>query len=67
MNFLAYDSPFMIKVRKITDHLLLGMLWVIASIPVVTFGAATTSAMLTAQTVIHNGEGKLWRSFWQNF
>ena len=67
MNFLAYDSKFMITVRRITDHLLLGMLWVIASIPVITFGAAATSAMLTAQTVIHNVEGRLWRSFWQNF
>ena len=67
MKFLDYDSEFMKKVRRITDYILLGMLWFIASIPVITFGAATTAALLTAETVINKAEGKMWHSFWQWF
>jgi len=44
MKFLRYDSPLMNKLRLLTDYMLVGLLWVIASIPVFTWGAATSAA-----------------------
>ena len=51
MNFLKYDSPFMKKLNMIVDYFLLGLLWLVTSIPVITFGAATTAAFFTAEKI----------------
>ena len=67
MRFLSYDSPFMTKFRHLVDYILLGILWMVASIPVVTFGAASTAALYTAEKVIRREENKLLIAFWQCF
>ena len=67
MSFLNYDSPFMADVRKITDFVLLGLLWMMASFPLFTFGAATTAMYFTAHNVIHLHGGGLWKTFWSSF
>ena len=67
MNFLKYDSPFMIKLRYLVDYILLGLLWLAASIPVITFGAATTAVFFTAEKSIHKAEGKMLATFWTSF
>ena len=67
MNFLKYDSPFMIKLRYFVDYILLGLLWLAASIPVITFGAATTAVFFTAEKSINQAEGKMLATFWKSF
>lgn len=67
MKFFAYDNPFMTRIRKLVDYMLLGMLWMIASIPVFTFGAATTAAIQTAELCIHRDEEKMFPEFWTCF
>jgi len=67
MSFLAYDSPFMVGFRKLVDYMLLGILWMIACIPVITFGAATTAAIQTAEFSVRRDEGKIFRDFWSRF
>lgn len=67
MNFLKYDSPFMKKLNMIVDYFLLGLLWSVASIPVITFGAAATAAFFTAEKSIHKDNGKLFSTFWTSF
>lgn len=67
MNFLRYDSPFMVKFRQIVDYFLLGLLWVAASFPIVTFGAATTAMFLTAENVVHAKEERMFSRFWGYF
>lgn len=67
MSFLNYDSPFMVGFRKLVDYMLLGMLWLIACIPVITFGASTTAAIQTAEFSIRRDEGKMSRNFWTRF
>ena len=57
MKFLRYDSPFMTLFRKAVDYLLLGLLWLLACVPVITFGAATTAMLRTAEVSIHKEEG----------
>ena len=67
MKFLHYDSPFMTGFRRIVDYVCLGMLWIVASIPIFTFGAATTAMLQTAHRSIYKDEGKIFRPFWKYF
>lgn len=67
MSFLNYDSPFMEECRKAVNFVLLGLLWMLASIPLFTFGAATTAMYYTAEKVVRTDNGKLWKTFWSSF
>lgn len=67
MNFLKYDSPFMQKLNMIVDYFLLGLLWLVTSIPVITLGAATTAAFFTAEKSIHKENGKMLSTFRKSF
>ncbi len=67
MKFLNYDSPFMAECRKLVDFVLVGLLWMLASIPVFTFGAATTAMYYTLEKKVRTEEGKLWATFWGRF
>ena len=67
MNFLNYDSPFMTEFRKLVDYVWLGILWVVASIPLFTYGAATTAMLYTGEKAIRKEDGKVWRTFWKSF
>lgn len=67
MIFLKYDSRFMVGLRRLVDYAFLGLLWILASVPVITFGAATTAALLTAEITIQKDEGKMLTTFWEWF
>lgn len=67
MDFLRYDSPFMTECRKAVDFVLLGLLWILASIPLFTFGAATTAMYYTAEKNVRTDAGKIWVTFWSRF
>lgn len=67
MSFLNYDSPFMVELRRVVDSMALGLLWIVASIPLVTFGAATTAMFYTREKAIRKDEGKIWSTFWKCF
>ena len=67
MKFLQYDSAFMTMLRKVTDYFLLGLLWLVVSLGVVTFGAATTAMFYTADKSIRRDEGKMFMTFWRSF
>lgn len=67
MKLFSFDNPFMVGLRKLTDHILLGILWVLASVPVVTFGAATTAMFYTAEKAIVQDEGRMLPTFLKAF
>ena len=67
MKFLNYDSPFMAFLRKLVDYMLVGILWVITCIPVFTYGAATTAALLTLEISIRKDGDGIWVTFWKWF
>lgn len=67
MEFLRYDSPFMTEFRKLVDFVMLGLLWMLASIPLFTFGAATTAMYYTAEKNVRTDAGKIWATFWHRF
>ena len=57
----------MVGLRKLTDHVFLGLLWVVVSLPIVTFGAATTAMFYTAEKAIEKDEGRILHTFWKAF
>ena len=67
MNILSYDGLLMTSLRKLVNYVLLGILWIIASVPLITFGAATTAMFFTAEKAIHLDNGKLFSTFLKCF
>ncbi len=67
MRILNYDGLLMTGLRKFFNYVFLGLLWVVASIPVITFGAATTAMFFTAENTVRKDKEKLFSTFWQCF
>lgn len=67
MKFLQFDSPFMIRYRRVVDYILLGLLWIITSAPLITFGAATTAMLQTVEHTIRENDLKFSKAFFQRF
>ncbi len=67
MRFLNVNSPFMAFVHKLIDYMWIGILWVLFSIPVFSYGAATTAALLTMEISLHKEEGRILATFWKWF
>lgn len=67
MDFLKIDSPFMVRLQRMCDYFYLGVLWMIASLPIITFGAATTAMLKTAEFSIRKEGGKVFTPFWKYF
>lgn len=51
----------------IADVIILGLLWLLASLPLVTMGAATTGIYYVATKKINGRDIYLWRDFWRSF
>lgn len=67
MKLLSYDNPILSTLRRLADYFVLGLLWVVASIPVITGGAALTAALQTIKTSIRKDGGHIWQTFWRRF
>ena len=65
--FLAYDSKFLRLMDKITDLVLLNILWTVCCIPVITIGAATNALIGTVMDIHISYDGKIYRQFWRRF
>ena len=67
MKIFAHDSPLMVGLGKLVDYMLLGFLWILSSLPVITFGASTTAVIVTAEKAIRKEDGKIFSVFWNCF
>lgn len=66
-KIFSSDSPFMRVMSKIFDIGLLSLIYLIFCIPVVTFGAATTSLYYVSAKVLRHNRSYVWREFWSSF
>ncbi len=64
MNF---ENGFWRGLYRLSDAILLGLLWLLASIPIVTIGASTTAAYTVALRWARDEEGYTWKGFWKSF
>lgn len=67
MRFLDINSPLMVFLHKFVDYMYIGILWIFFSIPVFTYGAATTAALLTVEISLNKEDGRILATFWKWF
>lgn len=61
------NNPVMRWIIRIFDCMCLSVLWLAASLPVITAGASTTALYTVIHRCIRLEEGSLWKTFWQAF
>lgn len=66
-KFFSSDSQFMRVMSKVFDIGWLSLIYLIFCIPVVTFGAATTSLYYVSAKVLRHNRSYVWREFWSSF
>ena len=66
-KLFSYDSPIIQSINKIVDCAILSILWLLFSIPVITFGASTSALYYTVNKVISHNRSDVWREFWGSF
>lgn len=67
MDLFNPDSKFSQIMGTIFDYAKLGFLVLVLSIPVVTAGAAVTSAMSVGMKIARDEAPGLWKPFWRSF
>ena len=66
-RLFSYDSPIIQSINKIVDCAILSIIWLLFSIPVITFGASTSALYYTVNKVIRHNRSHVWREFWGSF
>lgn len=66
-GILDYDGGFYEKIARMFDCFMLSILWIVFSLPIVTFGAATTAFYYTAVKVIKKDKGNILKEFLHGF
>jgi len=67
-GFFNYDNPVWRFVGRIWDLFILNLLWVICSIPIITFGASTTAMYYcTLKVAKDRDSGGMFRMFFHSF
>ncbi len=61
------ENRFWNFMNKIMDVCMIGVLWFLFSLPVITMGAATTALYQFTLKQTDDEEGYVWRSFWNAF
>lgn len=63
----SYEGKFYQTISKLTDAVLLSILWLLFSFPLITIGASTTALYYTVEKNMYKEEGHLWQEFWKAF
>lgn len=67
MSFFSINSPIYRFMVKITDILVLSLLWLLCSLPIVTIGASTTAAYYVGLKLVVNEENYVSKMFFKAF
>ena len=66
-RFFNSNNPVMKALSKIFDIAWLSILYVVFSLPVITFGASTTALYYVSAKVLRRDRGYVWHEFWHSF
>lgn len=61
------ENKFFMFMEKVMNLCLLGMFWVLFSLPVITAGASTTAFFQYTLRLTRDEEGYVWKTFWNGF
>ncbi len=67
MNLFQYDSAFFNGLARVTDFLILNVLWIICSLPIVTMGAATTALYYSMIKIVREKDSGIVKMFFRSF
>ena len=65
--FSDYESPFFNLLSQITDIVIVGMLWFLTSLPLITMGASTTAAYYVLTKQVSGKEDDMIKNFFKSF
>ena len=66
-NIWGFDGSFMSFCDKLFDVMILGFLWILCSLPLITVGASCTALYYAIVKCIKNHEGYVSRAFFHSF
>lgn len=66
-GFFSSDNKFFILMSKIFDVMVLGLLWLVLCVPVITIGPASTALYYTMVKVIRRERSYLFKEFFRSF
>ena len=61
------NNAFWIFVGKLVDAMILGLIWIIFCIPIITIGPATTAVYYITLKMVRDEEGYMIQSFLKSF
>lgn len=67
MKFFNYDSPIMQFLSRVTDIIILNILFIVCSLPVITIGASATALYSVTLKMVKNEESYIFSSFFKAF
>lgn len=67
MKFFSPDSPVYRFMQRLTDIVILNLLWLLFSLPVVTLGCSTAAAFSVTLKFVDDTEGHVWNDFIKGF
>lgn len=65
MNLL--ENPIVQVISRITDFIILNLMWILCSIPIITIGASTTALYTVMLKIVKNEEGYIVKGFFKAF
>lgn len=66
-NLFNYENGVMSAISSIADSMVLGVLWVVCSLPVFTIGASSAAFYYAYNKCIREKTGYIWRTFFAGF
>ncbi len=66
-SIFSFDNPVWNFIGKLTDLVLLTLLWAVTSLPVVTVGASSTALYYVTMKLAEDKEGSIIRSYFRAF
>lgn len=66
-GFFGYDGPFFNVLNRITDIIILNVIWLICCIPIVTIGASTTALLYVTMKILNGEDAYIVKNFFKSF
>jgi len=66
-KFFRLDSPFMVFLSRMTDLVILSLLWVVCCLPIITIGPSSAALYYVALKIVRGEEPKVSSAFFYGF
>lgn len=66
-GFFSYDGPFFSVLNRISDIIILNLLWLVCCVPIVTIGASTTAMLYVTMKILKGEDAYIVKGFFKSF